>query len=97
MAVQDQSLRESQYLGSKFVSRPSDIEVRKLIHPNAIFPHRYNNRPIAHEVSRSVIAFITAFLVISIIIAAILGLYALSAITAAMTNSQWGAWWNFAS
>lgn len=64
------------------------IEVRKLIHPNAIFPRRYNNRPITNEVSRSVIAFMMAFIGITIVIAGILGMSgvdALSAITGAMT------------
>lgn len=64
------------------------IEVRKLIHPNAVFPRRYNNRPITNEVSRSVIAFMMAFIAITMLIAAILGLCgvdALSSITGAMS------------
>lgn len=62
--------------------------MRKLIHPNAVFPRRYNNRPITNEVSRSVIAFMMAFIAITMLIAAVLGLCgvdALSAITGAMT------------
>lgn len=64
------------------------IQIKKLIHPNGVFHRNYNGKPVTYAVIRSVTAFILAFICTIIVIASILaisGVDALSSLSGAVS------------
>ncbi|WP_432456114.1 MULTISPECIES: TrkH family potassium uptake protein [unclassified Agarivorans] len=63
-------------------------QLKQLLHPNGIYPHRYNGRVVSEQHIRSLVAFIFAFFFTLIILAsglALLGLDPVTALSGAMT------------
>ncbi|MFM4650526.1 TrkH family potassium uptake protein [Aeromonas bivalvium] len=63
-------------------------QMRQLMHPSAVFPQKYNGRPVNDAIIRSMISFVLAYFAIILLIAALLaviGLDPLSAISGAIT------------
>ncbi|WP_373869973.1 TrkH family potassium uptake protein [Agarivorans litoreus] len=63
-------------------------QLKQLVHPNGIYPHRYNGRVVSEQHIRSLVAFIFAFFFTLILLAsglALLGLDPVTALSGAMT------------
>jgi trk system potassium uptake protein TrkH len=63
-------------------------QLKQLVHPNGIYPHRYNGRVVSEQHIRSLVAFIFAFFFTLILLAsglALLGLDPITALSGAMT------------
>lgn len=56
-------------------------QIMKLIHPNGIFVHRYNQRPVNDDIVRSVVAFGITFFITILIISGVLSSLGLDPIT----------------
>ncbi|WP_369433973.1 TrkH family potassium uptake protein [Psychromonas sp. MME1] len=59
-----------------------------LMHPHAILPQKYNNRPVSDDILRSLIAFVLAYLgtiIIAALLLTLLGSSAMEAISASIT------------
>lgn len=56
-------------------------QMMQLIHPSGVFIQRYNGRPVTDGIVRSVVAFALTFILTIVIVAAVLGMQGLDAIT----------------
>ncbi|MBC7001455.1 TrkH family potassium uptake protein [Photobacterium sp. BZF1] len=56
-------------------------QMMQLIHPSGVFIQRYNGRPVTDGIVRSVVAFALTFVLTIVVVAAILGMLGLDAIT----------------
>ncbi|PSW11717.1 TrkH family potassium uptake protein [Photobacterium sanctipauli] len=56
-------------------------QMMQLIHPSGVFIQRYNSRPVTDGIVRSVVAFALTFIITIVVVAAILGMLGLDAIT----------------
>ena len=48
-------------------------QMRQLMHPSAVFPQKYNGRPVNDAIIRSMISFVLAYFAVILLIAALLG------------------------
>lgn len=56
-------------------------QMMQLIHPSGVFIQRYNGRPVTDGIVRSVVAFALTFVLTIVVVAAVLGMQGLDAIT----------------
>ena len=56
-------------------------QMMQLIHPSGVFIQRYNGRPVTDGIVRSVVAFALTFVLTIVVVAAILGMLGLDAVT----------------
>ena len=56
-------------------------QMMQLVHPSGVFIQRYNGRPVTDGIVRSVVAFALTFIITIVIVAAILGMMGLDAVT----------------
>ncbi|MGF1687503.1 TrkH family potassium uptake protein [Photobacterium japonica] len=56
-------------------------QMMQLIHPSGVFIQRYNGRPVTDDIVRSVVAFALTFILTIVIVAGILGMMGLDAVT----------------
>ncbi len=63
------------------------IELKKLLHPNAIIPLRVGNRVIPKEVSYSIIGFFLLYILLFVFVSVIMALLGLDIVTAAGTSA----------
>ncbi|MGF1701848.1 TrkH family potassium uptake protein [Photobacterium makurazakiensis] len=56
-------------------------QMMQLIHPSGVFIQRYNGRPVTDGIVRSVVAFALTFILTIVVVAAILGMLGLDAVT----------------
>jgi len=57
-------------------------QMRQLMHPSAVFPQKYNGRPVNDAIIRSMISFVLAYFAIILLIAALLAAIGLDPLTA---------------
>lgn len=71
------------------IAKNSIIEFKRQLHVSAIIPVRFNGSPVAHEVTRNILAFVIIYLTIfgiSSVILSILGMDALTAMGSVATS-----------
>jgi trk system potassium uptake protein TrkH len=56
--------------------------MRQLMHPSAVFPQKYNGRPVNDAIIRSMISFVLAYFAVILLIAALLAAIGLDPLTA---------------
>ena len=56
-------------------------QMMQLIHPSGVFIQRYNGRPVTDGIVRSVVAFALTFVLTIVVVAAVLGMQGLDAVT----------------
>lgn len=57
-------------------------QMRQLMHPSAVFPQKYNGRPVNDAIIRSLISFVLVYFAIILLIAALLAAIGLDPLTA---------------